>query len=73
MLYIYIYVYVVYINNTELQKCATTDGYVITSLIVSQRDVLIITDLIGVSQATLRKTLAVIVVTSATALSLRRW
>ena len=69
---LYIYIYIVYINNTELQKCATTDGYVITSLIVSQRDVLIITDLIGVSQATWRKALAVAVVTSATALSVRR-
>ena len=61
-----------YINNTELQKCATTDGYVITSLIMSQRDVLIVTDLIGVSRATCRKALAVAVATSATALSLGR-
>jgi hypothetical protein len=60
------------INNTELQKCATTDGYVITSLLMSQRDVLIITDLRGVSQATCRKARAVAVATSATALSLGR-
>ena len=45
--YIYICVCVcvcVCIINIELQKCATTDGYVITSVIMSQQDVLITTD-----------------------------